>query len=235
LLGVGCTAGVGLLLIYAGLKRLDPSFQAFLARSHPVMVILLGVVFLKDRLRPVELLPMSVMLLGGFVSVYGRWGAVSAGVILTLVGFASFAFHRLFVKMLSGKLHVEVIVFYRAAIAAVVVSLWVLPAIRRGNIDFNVPVRFYAVTFLGALIAPVAGNLLSFHAYRYWSLSRGALVLMMQPLFVLPMALVFLGRLPTAQGLIGGCVILAGAFWMTWMHMRFASAADRTAAAPPAV
>ena len=40
----------------------------------------------------------------------------------------------------------------------------------------------------------------------------------MQPLFVLPMALIFLRSLPTAVEAIGGGAIMVGAMWMGRIH-----------------
>jgi drug/metabolite transporter (DMT)-like permease len=42
----------------------------------------------------------------------------------------------------------------------------------------------------------------------------------MQPLFVLPLALVFLGSLPTPVEAIGGGAIMVGAMWMGRIHAR---------------
>jgi drug/metabolite transporter (DMT)-like permease len=42
----------------------------------------------------------------------------------------------------------------------------------------------------------------------------------MQPLFVLPLALIFLGSLPTPVEAVGGGAIMVGAMWMGRMHAR---------------
>ncbi|HUW56537.1 MAG TPA: DMT family transporter [Planctomycetota bacterium] len=215
LLGVGVSTGVGLVLLYSGLKRIDPTFTAFIARSHPVMVILLGVIFLKERLRAVELLPLVLMLAGGVIGVWGRPRDVNVGVALASLGYVAFAFHRLFVKTASVHVRAEITVFYRAALAWVLIVVW---TVATGRADFNVPGKYWLVAFVGALISPVLGNLLSFHAYRYYNLSQSALVLMIQPLLVLPIAYVFLGMLPSRQGLLGGLLILVGAFAVVWIH-----------------
>ncbi len=213
--GLGLTTGVGLILLYSGLRKIDPTFTAFIARSHPVMVILLGVIFLKERLHRIELLPLVLIVAGGVISVWGRPREVNIGVVLVFLGYVAFAFHRLFIKVETKRLSTEVIVFYRALLALVIVSVWSLTT---GRADFDVPLRFWLVVFFGSLISPICGNLLSFHAYRYYSLSQSALVLMIQPVLVLPMAYVFLGTFPTRQGLLGGLLILIGAFAMVWIH-----------------
>jgi len=216
IVGLGISVGIGLVLLYSGLKLIDPTFTAFLARSLPVMVVLLGVVFLGERLKAIEILPMALMVGGGVISVWGRWETVGIGVTLALLGYVAFAFQRLFAKIGAGKVDSAVQVFYRAAIAWVVVTTWMLIS---GRADFNVPTKYWWVLFLGAFLSPCMGNMLSFHSYKYWSLSRNAMVLMIQPLLVLPMAWLFLARTPEPKAIIGGIVILVGALWVTWIHM----------------
>ncbi|HUU42643.1 MAG TPA: DMT family transporter [Planctomycetota bacterium] len=216
-LGVCLCTGVGMVLLYDGIRRLDPSFVAFLARLFPAMVIVLGVVFLKERLRMIELAPMGVMVLGGIVSVWGRWGAVGAGVALALTGYLLFAFHRLFAKLSTAHVKASVLVFYRALGGWMVVTAWML-VLRRA--DFDVAPRYWWVLLVGALLGPCLGNMLSFHSYRYWSMSRNVMVLTIQPLIVLPLAWAVFRKLPEPQALVGGAVILAGSVWISWIYLQ---------------
>ena len=215
-LGICLCTGVGMVILYEGIRLLDPSFTSFLARSFPVMVILLGVIFLKERLRLIEILPMVLMLLGGVVSVWGRWGEVGVGVVLVLSGYWLFAFHRLFVKLSSTRVKTTVLVFYRAFGAWVLVTIWMLAS---GRADFSVDAHYWWVLFLGALLAPGLGNMLSFHSYQYWSMSRNVMVLTIQPLIVLPMAWLVFHKLPEPQALVGGGIILVGSVWVSWLYL----------------
>ena len=227
--GVGLCTGVGMIVLYEGLRLLDPSFAAFLGRSFPVMVILLGVIFLKERLHLIEILPMGLMLVGGIVSVWGRWQTVGPGVVLVLVGYLVFAFHRLLVKLATPRVEATVIVFYRALGGCIIVAVWMLVS---GKADFAVEAKYWRILFLGALLAPCVGNMLSFHSYHYWNLSRNVMILTIQPLIVLPMAWLFLGQLPSPQALVGGCIILIGSAWVTWIYLsapkKVASAKEET-------
>ena len=49
-----------------------------------------------------------------------------------------------------------------------------------------------------------------------------------QPLFVLPMAAVFLHQIPKPLELIGGCFILAGGSWLTLLHVNQARSVTRS-------
>jgi drug/metabolite transporter (DMT)-like permease len=73
-------------------------------------------------------------------------------------------------------------------------------------------------TILGAFLGPTASWLLLYRSFRYWGLSRATLVMTAQPLFILPMGYLAFGKLPTQKELLGGFMILAGAFWFIWIH-----------------
>ena len=101
-------------------------------------------------------------------------------------------------------------------IGAVLIACWVFAT---GTADFAVEMRYWYVTLLGAFLGPCASFLFTFRSYRYWHLSQSTIVLTAQPLLVLPLAYAFLGTLPTTKELVGGCIILAGAFWLAFIHV----------------
>jgi drug/metabolite transporter (DMT)-like permease len=212
---LGLATGVGMIVSWAGLARLDPSFAAFLWRFAPVLIIVLSALFLDERLLFKELGPIAIMIIGGCLSVVGRWNIVGTGIILSLFGCCAFAVQMLMAKMVVADIHPNVLVFYRVGIGALVIALWTFLT---GKADFSVKTSYWLVTFSGAFLGPCLSFILTFQSYRYWGLSRSTIVRTAQPLFVLPMAYLFLGKLPAENELLGGCVILAGALWFAWIH-----------------
>lgn len=212
---LGLATGTGMLLAWSGLSMLDPSFASFLWRFSPVLIIILSVFFLGERLRPIEAVPICIMVLGGAMTTFGRWNIVGLGVVLTLLGCVAVALQMLVVKLNVGEIHPNILVFYRVSLAALVIALW---AVISGKLHFEISAPHLAVTLLGAFLGPCASFLLTFRSYRYWELSRSSIVLTAQPLFVLPMAFLTFGKIPTGLELLGGFVILGGAFSLVWLH-----------------
>jgi drug/metabolite transporter (DMT)-like permease len=213
---IGFTTGAGILLGWAGLARLDPSFASFLWRFSPVLVITFGALFLGERLSIKELVCIAIMVLGGCISVIGRWHIAGIGLIMTLLACCATAVQRLTAKIAVAETHPNILVFYRVSIGALIIALWTFFT---GKADFDVKVSYWLVTLLGAFLGPCASFLLTFRSYRYWDLSRSGIVLTTQPLFVLPLAYLFLGKLPVGRELFGGCLILTGALWLAWIHL----------------
>ncbi len=215
-LALGACTGLGMVLGWKGLSELDPTFASFLWRFLPVLSILSGVIILKERLSLTEALAMCVMLVGALWSVVGRWNVVGAGVMLTIAAIFFGVLQLLIAKSQARKVHPNVLVAYRVGIGSVVIACWVFAT---GAVNFAVEIKYWYVTLLGAFMGPCASFLLMFRAYRYWTLSQSSLTLTAQPLFTLPMAYIFLGTMPGTRELMGGCIILVGAFWLAFIEL----------------
>lgn len=212
---IGLFTGVGMLLGWTALSRLDPTFMAFLGRFRPILIIVLSFIFLGERLWPREMIPVSLMIVGTAYSAWGRWGEIGDGLLLALAGIFMAAGQQIVAKKTVLNAHPSAMVFYRVAIASVVIGIWNLIS---GETDFAVPRSYWLVLLLGALLGPTISFHMMYRAYKYWDLSRSSMVIIGQPVIVLPMAFIFLGYLPTIRELHGGLIILAGALLFGWMH-----------------
>ena len=216
MLVMGACTALGMILAWKGLSELDPAFASFIWRFLPVLSILSGVILLREHLSVKEALAMGIMLAGALWSVVGRWDVVGTGVTLTLAAIFCGVLQLLIAKSQTHKVHPNVLVAYRVGIGSVLIACWVFAS---GTANFAAETKYWYVTLLGAFLGPCASFLLTFRAYRYWTLSQSSLILSGQPLFTLPMAYIFLDTLPTTRELIGGCVILAGAFWLAVIEL----------------
>ncbi|MBN1622479.1 MAG: DMT family transporter [Endomicrobiales bacterium] len=212
---LGVTSGMTMIFSWKGLYYLDPLFSSFLWRFAPVFTVLMGVIFLKEKLLFKELLCLLVMILGGLFSAVGRWKIVGKGIFFTLLACLISAFPMVLAKMKVKEVPSSVLIFYRAAIASMMMLIWALIS---GNLSFSAEHRYWLVVFLGALIGPTISFLLLFKSYSYWDLSHSTIVTTLQPIFVFPISFIFLGKLPVTRELLGGFIILTGAFWFIWMH-----------------
>lgn len=214
-LGAATAAGMG--FGWAGLARLDPSFSALLWRFAPVITIGIGVAFLKERLAAGEVAAIAVMVGGGVLSIRGQWEAVAAGTALTFLACLTNSIQLISAKAEVALVHPNALVFYRVGIAAVLLAAWALAS---GGMDLDAPADCWAATLLGGLLGPCLSFLLTFRSYRYLDLARASFVATLQPVWVLLLGWLFLGRFPSARETAGGLVILAGALLMAWIQMR---------------
>ncbi|MBN1348976.1 DMT family transporter [candidate division KSB1 bacterium] len=218
---IGLANGIGILLGWAGLARLDPAFSSFLWRFLPMLGILFGFMFLKERFSRGEIFPVALMISGGFVSAFGRWEHVGTGIVLTLLSCCAAAIQMGLAKVVVKDVGSTIIPFYRALTGIFIVSIWLLLT---DSANFDVPASYWGVTILGAFLGPCLSLILIYRSYTYWELSRSSAILTIEPLMVIPQAYVLLGKFPATQELIGGSIILFGAVWLTLLHQRQAAA-----------
>ncbi|UCH62085.1 MAG: DMT family transporter [Fidelibacterota bacterium] len=213
---IGLATGVGMLLGWTALSKLDPSFTAFLGRFRPVLIIILSFLILGERLLLKELPPIAVMIVGCVVSAIGRWEIVGIGLILAISAAFMAAVQQVIAKIAVSRNEPSIMVFYRVVIAFLVIAIWNLIS---GQMDFSASLSHWLVLLLGAFLGPCASFHLMYRSYRHWDLSRSSLVVIAQPLLVLPLAYIFLGQLPVERELLGGVVIMAGAVWLGIIHL----------------
>ncbi|MFO7900633.1 MAG: DMT family transporter [Planctomycetota bacterium] len=227
---VGVLAGIEQVMVWEALARLDPAFSAFLWRFVPALLIVGGVVVLHERLRGFEVAAIVVMLAGGALSVFGRWEVVEAIGVLCVAGSAVVvAAERLVMKVTVRRVRPLVLNFYRASLGALILAAWILLT---GAARFDVAPGYWRAVLVGALLGATASQVMIIKSFQYWDLSKSSMVMMTQPLIVLPVSYVALGMHPRPQRLAGGLVILAGGLWLIWMHARSSPAHGRAGPTP---
>lgn len=212
----GITAG-SMILSWTALQILDPSFMSFIVRFQPAFMIMLGVIFLHERSTGWEYIAIGVMLAGGLYSSFGSWQAHWVGIVCAVGAAGSQAVVYLIAKIYCRSSNPSNLTLYRIGLATLILPIYM---IARGKADFAVPASYYVVLFLGAFMGPFLSHIMLFKAYEHWDFGRCAVVMTAQPLVVIPLAYIFLKNLPTSQQLVGGCIILAGAFWLARVTMR---------------
>ena len=171
LLLLGIITSGSMLLGWAGLRLLDPSFAAFIGRFTPAFVILLSAMFLKERISSIEFVPMGLMIAGGVVATVGSLELVWGGVLLLVGGMICNSSMMVVAKTIASEKHPAIMVFYRLAGAGVIIGIWLLGS---GKIDFSVAPSYWIAIFVGALLGPCASHLLLFASLKHWEVGRAS-------------------------------------------------------------
>ncbi len=215
---IGVLNGIGLLLGWAGLNQLDPAFAAFLWRFLPAETMLLGMIFLGERLQTRQFGAAGLMLAGGLLGAFNRWEIVGPGVVLILLATIVNAIQNLVAKLSAAEVVAELIVLARVGVGVMVIALWTFGA---GRAVFDVPARFWIVTLIASFFGEWACWLLFYKSYEHWELTRTSMVRTAEPLLVIPLSGLILGMIPHSQELLGGGVILLGAFLLIWWQREY--------------
>ena len=218
-IGISAITGINQYVGWTGVSLLDPSFAAFLNRAAPVFIVLGCVLFLGERLRRAEVAAFVVILAGGCISAIKGWHNTDtrAGMICIFVACLVVGAQRVLIKICVGRVQPMSVNFYRALGGAVSVGTLGLLS---GAVEFSADRSHWAAALIGGLTGPCIGVGLLYTSYRFWDLSKSTMLMMIQPLLVLPVAYLFLGMAPNRWQFAGGMVILAGGVWLVWAHRR---------------
>lgn len=222
----GAASGINQLMAWQGLQRLDPSFATSLGRFAPMIAIVLGALFLKERIRILEWIAIVAMIAGGVVSTlapgvnvrHAEW----SGIALSLGGCFFAAIQWPVAKLCGKALSVVVMNLYRVSIAALVVLCW---GVLRGNLDFaHARLDQWVVLISGAFLGPFLSHVFTYQSYRHWDMARSAVIWTLEPLIVVPLALMVFGTVITGWRLARCLIVLGGALMLAILHHRAANA-----------
>ncbi|MBD3258338.1 EamA family transporter [candidate division GN15 bacterium] len=202
---------------WTGVQKMDPSLAAFINRFEVPIAIMLGIIFLKERFTITETLG-AVLSFAGIVIMRltlrveyteGFWWVLAGAVFFGLTEFTSKKAVR----------HVDPVVLTYIRNCAMAGIFWV--TIAAVGEDFGgLNVVWLGVIGLG-LLGPIGSRLSYLLALRRLELSKVAVISQSQPVFVILIALLLLGQLPTFREITGGLCLTAGSLLMIVGRYRF--------------
>jgi len=204
---MGLTYTAGALAGFSGLRLVDPTVAAFINRSQSAHLVLLGWLFLGERMNRREGWGLAIALSGLAITSYAHGRAEWIGVALLLFHALAYAVTVLIAKRLTGRIDPAVM----TALRSLYVSLGLgIVALSTGQFILGVPRSYTWVLVSGAFFGPFLGHIFLYRSLRSLTLSQSGVCLAFQPLFVALLALVFLHTWPSLRQFIGGLLLLGG-------------------------
>jgi uncharacterized membrane protein len=195
---------------WAGVQKMDPSLAAFINRLEVLIAITLGIIFLGERLNRIEVLGAVISVIGIIVMKMTLRIEYSEGFWLVLIGSIFFGVTE-FVSKVAVK-HVEpvALAFVRNMFLAVMYWIVVLAA----GISFDGIGRVWIGVMALGLLGPVMARMVYLLALKRLELSKVAVISQSQPVFVIIIALLALGQLPSVKEIYGGILLTTGCLIM---------------------
>ncbi len=204
------TSWLAVWAFWAGVQRMDPSLAAFLNRSEVLIAVMLATVFLGERLNRIEILGAALSVGGIVLMRLNLRIEYSSGFWYVLVGSLFFGLTEFVSKIALRHVKPVFLAYIRNMFMAVGYWVIVLP---RGVGLAGLNEVWLGVVALG-FIAPILSRMVYLFALGRLELSKVAIINQSQPVFVILIALVALGQLPTFREVIGGLCLTAGCLIM---------------------
>ena len=207
---------IAILAFWAGVQKMDPTLAAFLNRSEVMVAILLGIVFLKERFNRIESLGAILSIIGIVVMRLTLRVEYSTGFWLVLLGSLFFGITEFVSKIAVRYVDPTMLAYIRNFFLAVCYWLvfWSV-GMDFGGLD-DVWIGVVALGFFG----PILSRMLYLMALKRLELSKVAVISQSQPVWVILIALSFLGQLPTVRETIGGVFLTVGCIVMIFGRRR---------------
>ena len=203
--GMGVANGVGSLLYYNGLSRMDASLAHLLYSMYPFWVF----IFLSAAGHPIS--RMSVMRLGlamlsVFLLTWQGGGLVDPlGVTLLIGAGALYGFHLVLGQWTLADVDPQTVTLYGLTTMSVVVCI---PYLWRGGPVAAISNEGLVAILLVAIFPTALARLLVFAGLRRIGGTQTALLALAEPLVAVVLAFALLGESFSAQQWIGACLFL---------------------------
>jgi drug/metabolite transporter (DMT)-like permease len=199
----------------------NPTIVSFLANTSPIFVIILGLLFLKERYSYPEILGIIITILGvGLINMTKSGFQIkelqSPASLATFTFALFYGISLVLAKMKVGLLPSAMITQYRN------IALW-LGFIILNIYQFELPSyssQSIQYIIIGSLFGPFLGTILTFSALKYLEASKVTLIITSRSFFIILGSFIFLGILPSQIQLIGGILTIIGIVVISISGMR---------------
>lgn len=228
---VGLTQGVvNHALLYLGLLMTDVSAGMIVYQSNVIFSVILGVLFLKERLRPTQVAGLAVAFVGVVLVIGGPRHAANTGGLLLVVGAAlAFAAGNVLARK-HGPMDQWGL---NAAVAAVSAPLLFSMSL---STETGIPQQVvaaswhaWAAVLYTALMGGTVGFLLWYRLLSRYPVDRVAPFGLLMPVFAMFGGVLLLGERPSTTGFVGAALAIVG------VAIAQVSKRSTTGTAPPAV
>jgi drug/metabolite transporter (DMT)-like permease len=205
-LAIGGLVATSTSVNYFAVGFVDPGAASLLSQMSILFGVLLGVVWLKDRLRPAQWWGAALALLGVGIVSFQPGDYFRLGSLLVIGSSLLYAIHAAIVKRFGGGLEFVEFFFWRLATTA---GFVLLAAAGQGVLSWP-DGGTWALLVLAGTVDVVISRALYYLALRRLTITVHSIVLTFSPLVAVIWSLALFGMWPTAQVLLGGLAIVAG-------------------------
>ena len=203
---IGALVATSSVINYYAIGFIDPGVGTLLAQIIVVYNLVLGVVWLKDKLSPAQVAGAALCLLGVVIISFQPGEILRVGSFMVIGGTFLYALHAAIVKKFGGD--IEFIQFFvwrvlsttlMIIIAVTITGQWQVPT---GIVWFWL--------FISATADVVISRALYYMALRRLRISMHTLVLTLSPIMAALWSILLFGITPSPQQIIGGIAVIAG-------------------------
>ncbi len=208
---IGVLVAASTVINYAAVAFIDPGTASLLSKAGVVFSLGLGLIWLRERLRPIELLGALVALAGVFLISFQPGDYLRIGSVLVLASALFYALHTAIVKRYGEAMAFGDFFLYRIAATAFFLFLF---AAGRGQLVWPSGVA-WLVVLVAATVDVVISRSLYYLSLRRMTMSLHTIILTLSPVVTILWSLALFRETPTTISFIGGALVILGVALVT--------------------
>ena len=209
---VGGLNAIAATLVYNAINLIGPATTSFLLRISMIFIVILGVVFLKERLHFHDLVGFALAIIGTIVISISDGHYFGLGVAIAIIATVAIALHQFFAKIFVAKIAPMKLVNIRTLFSSSLLLLFAL--VTRSFEPSKLPWQQFMLLLIGGAIS-VIGFYFFYKALEAAEVSKGAVIRSLDPFVVVIYSFLIYHGAPTAQEILGGSLIVLGVVAMT--------------------
>jgi len=205
-----CVAG-STYINYASMGFIDPGTASLLNQSSTLFGVIFGLLWLKERYKPLQFVGAAVALAGLFIFTFKAGDYLRIGSVLILFASLLYSSHAAITKKFGGQIDFVNFFFFR--LLSTSAFLFVSAA---GTKSLALPnIKTIALLVLVATVDIGISRTLYYVVLRRMNISLMTVILTLSPVITVFWSFLFFKTLPGTQQLLGGSVVLAGVLLVT--------------------
>ena len=213
---IGVLVAASTVINYTAVAYVDPGTASLLGKTGVLFSLALGTLWLRERLRPIEVLGAGLAIIGVFLIGFQPGDYLRLGSLMVLVSTFLYALHTAVVKRHGEGIAFGDFFLYRVASIAFFLFLF---AAARGQLVWPTPVAWLLV-FVAGTVDVVISRSLYYLSLRRMSMSIHTVILTLSPVVTILWALALFGETPSLISLIGGALVVGGVALVTFRRRR---------------
>lgn len=206
---LGFANALSVVLWFAAIKAIGATLTTFLLRFMTIFLIILGIIFLKEKLNTLEAIGAAIAIAGALVMNFNASSILLIGTIIAVLAAFAVAVQEIIAKIYVARISPMELTSIRTTF---VLPFLLIYALLAGNIGAAAEIKAGSLLLIiaGSTASAVIGFIFWYKAIERMDVSKAAIIRTVDPFIVMVYAFLIFSTAPTQKELIGGTLIVAG-------------------------
>ncbi|MBI2144281.1 DMT family transporter [Candidatus Woesearchaeota archaeon] len=211
---VGGANAVAAAFWFHAINITGPTLTAFLVRFSTIFIIILGILFLKEKLHIHDIAGMLIALAGAFAISFANGDYLNVGTLVALAASLAIAVHQVLSKVYVKTIEPLTLVSLRTLFTALFLLVYALAFSKLQPF----PISQLPLLTAAIVVNAIFGFVFFYKALELTDVSRVAIIRTLDPFIVVLYALALFHTLPALNEFVGGLLVVSGVLVTMYGH-----------------